>query len=91
MKKDSIYSISRFNVHRLSNRFLKWLTIFVGACATGAAGALYFKNKDKNKLDITKVTPQSPNGKDDDQKKWPPTMNISTIQSATVPPNLDNN
>lgn len=70
--------------------FLKWVTIAVGTCASGAAGALYFKNKDKNKLDITKVTPQSGKEKDDDQKKWPPTMNISTIQSATVPPNLDN-
>ena len=71
--------------------FMKWFTILVGACATGAAGALYYKNMDKNKLDITKVTPQSQDGQDDEQKKWPPTMNISTIQSATVPPNLDNN
>ncbi|XP_029047510.2 sensory neuron membrane protein 1-like [Osmia bicornis bicornis] len=71
--------------------FLKWLTIFVGACVTGAAGALYFKNKDKNKLNTIKLTPQFQYGKNDEQKKWPPTMNISTIRSVTVLPKLDNN
>ncbi|XP_076639657.1 sensory neuron membrane protein 1 [Colletes latitarsis] len=71
--------------------FLKWLTIVVGAGLSGGAAALHYKNREKNKLDITKVTPQSQSAKEDDQKKWPPQMNISTIQSAAVPPNLDAN
>ncbi|XP_076179676.1 sensory neuron membrane protein 1 [Ptiloglossa arizonensis] len=70
---------------------LKWLTSVAGAGLIGGAAALYFKNKDKNKLDITKVSPQSKNGKDNEEKKWPLEMNISTIQSAAVPPNLDRN
>ncbi|XP_017795434.1 PREDICTED: sensory neuron membrane protein 1-like [Habropoda laboriosa] len=71
--------------------FLKWLTILGGICVSGAAAAMIFKNRGKGSLDITKVTPQSQNGKDGEQKKWPNQMNISTIQSAAVPPNLDAN
>ena len=73
------------------NRFMKWLTIISGACVSGAAAAMFFKNKDKGSLDVTKVTPQSQNGKHEDEKKWPNQMTISTIQSAAVPPNLDAN
>lgn len=65
-----------------------------GAGLSAAAGYLHYKNRDKNSLDVTKVTPESRNGKDE-EKKWPPQqqMNISTIQtqSAAVPPNLDMN
>lgn len=75
----------------VSNRFMKWLTIISGACVSGAAAAMFFKNKDKGSLDVTKVTPQTPNGKNEDEKKWPNQMTISTIQSAAVPPNLDAN
>ncbi|XP_017757979.1 PREDICTED: sensory neuron membrane protein 1-like [Eufriesea mexicana] len=71
--------------------FLKWLTIISGICISAAAAAMFFKNKDKGSLDITKVTPHSQNGKGEEQKKWPNQMNISTIQSAAVPPNLDAN
>ncbi|CAK9823842.1 Sensory neuron membrane protein 1 [Anthophora retusa] len=71
--------------------FLKWLTIVTGTCVSGAAAAMFFKNRGKGSLDITKVQPQSQNGKDAEQKKWPTQMNISTIQSAAVPPNLDAN
>ncbi|XP_076247574.1 sensory neuron membrane protein 1 [Calliopsis andreniformis] len=71
--------------------FLKWVFMVAGACMGGAGAALHFKNKDKNSLDVTKVTPQSQNGKDSEEKKWPTQMNISTIQSAAVPPNLDSN
>lgn len=58
----------------------------------GFGGYLMYKNYDKNSLDVTKVTPQMQNGKDD-EKKWPPQVNVSTIQtqSAAVPPNLDMN
>ncbi|XP_012339100.2 LOW QUALITY PROTEIN: sensory neuron membrane protein 1-like [Apis florea] len=66
--------------------FMKWFTIISGTCISGAAAALFFKNKDKNKLDITKVTPQK-----GEEKKWPNQLTISTIQSAAVPPNLDAN
>lgn len=65
---------------------MKWFTIISGTCISGAAAALFFKNKDKNKLDITKVTPQK-----GEEKKWPNQLTISTIQSAAVPPNLDAN
>ncbi|XP_050598000.1 sensory neuron membrane protein 1 isoform X2 [Bombus affinis] len=71
--------------------FMKWLTIISGVCVSGAAAAMFFKNKDKGSLDVTKVTPQSQNGKHEDEKKWPNQMTISTIQSAAVPPNLDAN
>lgn len=53
----------------------------------GAAGFLYYKNRDSGKLDITKVTPKS--GQDNKtEKSWPPGMNISTIQ-ASVPSSID--
>ncbi|XP_015438364.1 PREDICTED: sensory neuron membrane protein 1-like [Dufourea novaeangliae] len=71
--------------------FLKYLMIVGGICVGGAGAALHYKNRDKNSLDVTKVTPQSQEGKDNEQKKWEPQMNISTIQSAAVPPNLDVN
>ncbi|XP_026669914.1 sensory neuron membrane protein 1 isoform X2 [Ceratina calcarata] len=71
--------------------FLKWLTIVGGTCSCIASGALIFLNKEKGKMDVTKVTPQSQSAKDDDQKKWPNQITISTIQSAAVPPNLDAN
>lgn len=68
------------------------MTIFGGMGMMGAGGYFMYKNTDKNSLDVTKVTPESRNGKDG-EKKWPTQMNISTIQtqSATVPPNLDVN
>ncbi|CAK9811125.1 Sensory neuron membrane protein 1 [Anthophora plagiata] len=71
--------------------FLKWLTIVTGTCVSGAAVGMFFKNRGKGSLDVTKVQPQLQNGKDAEQKKWPTQMNISTIQSAAVPPNLDAN
>ncbi|KAK9307568.1 hypothetical protein QLX08_002178 [Tetragonisca angustula] len=70
--------------------FMKWLTIISGTCVSGAAATMFFKNKDKGSMDVTKVTPQSQSGKDG-EKKWTNQMNISTIQSAAVPPNLDGN
>ncbi|XP_076384781.1 sensory neuron membrane protein 1 isoform X1 [Megalopta genalis] len=74
--------------------FMKYLMMVGGAGLGAAAGALHYKNRNKNSLDVTKVTPESRNGKDG-EKKWPPQqqMNISTIQtqSAAVPPNLDAN
>ncbi|CAD1478955.1 unnamed protein product [Heterotrigona itama] len=69
--------------------FLKWITIISGTCMSGAAVTMFFKNKDKGSMDVTKVTPQTQSGKDG-EKKWNQ-MNISTIQSAAVPPNLDEN
>lgn len=71
--------------------FLKWIFIVVGAALGGAGGYMHYKNQEKNSLDVTKVTPRSQSGKDGEQKKWPTQMNISTIQSAAVPPNLDPN
>lgn len=52
----------------------------------GAAGYLQYKSRDSGKLDVTKVTPKTADG---EEKKWPPGMNISTIQAASVPSNLD--
>ncbi|XP_076281251.1 sensory neuron membrane protein 1 isoform X2 [Lasioglossum baleicum] len=73
---------------------IKYVMMVGGAGLGAAAGYLHYKNRDKNSLDVTKVTPESRNGKDE-EKKWPPQqqMNISTIQtqSAAVPPNLDMN
>ncbi|XP_076661699.1 sensory neuron membrane protein 1 isoform X2 [Halictus rubicundus] len=73
---------------------LKYLMMAGGAGLGAAAGYFHYKNRDKNSMDVTKVTPESRNGKDE-EKKWPPQqqMNISTIhtQSAAVPPNLDAN
>ncbi|XP_076753044.1 sensory neuron membrane protein 1 [Xylocopa sonorina] len=70
---------------------LKWVTIVSGTCVSGAAAAMFFKNREKGSMDVTKVTPQSQSAKEDEQKKWPNQMTISTIQSAAVPPNLDGN
>lgn len=54
-----------------------------------AAGMRYKRKQAENKLDITKVMPQSDSRKDSsNEKKWQ-TMNISTIQAAAVPPSLD--
>jgi len=57
----------------------------------GAAGFLYYKNRDSGKLEITKVTPKvtTANG-EKSEKSWPPGMNISTISQA-VPSSLDRN
>jgi hypothetical protein len=52
-----------------------------------AAGVLHYKNRDSDKLDITKITPKTASN---ENKNWPPGMNISTIQTAAVP-NLDRN
>ncbi|XP_053979000.1 sensory neuron membrane protein 1-like isoform X1 [Hylaeus volcanicus] len=67
---------------------LKYITIFVGMGMGGGAAAMMYKNKDTNK-EVTKVTPQSQNGTNGEQKKWPPQINVSTIQSAAVPASLD--
>lgn len=57
----------------------------------GAAGFLKYKNRDTGKLDITKVIPKTASGEEKLEKSWPPGMNISTIQAASVPSNLDRN
>ncbi|XP_066583077.1 sensory neuron membrane protein 1-like isoform X2 [Prorops nasuta] len=70
---------------------MKWLNVLGGLGMCGASGYLYYKNRGKeSKLDITKVSPQNSNriGSGGEEKKWQQ-MNISTIQAATVPPNLD--
>lgn len=57
-----------------------------------AAGVLHYKSRDSGKLEITKVTPKGSSKEDGKaDKSWPPSMNISTIQAATVPPSLDRN
>ncbi|XP_054015227.1 sensory neuron membrane protein 1-like [Hylaeus anthracinus] len=84
-------------VSKLSTVFLvknivgivKWITIVLGAGVSVGAGALYFKNREKNKLEITKVAPQLQDNKNGEEKKWPSKMIISTVQSASVPPSLD--
>ncbi|XP_018359576.1 PREDICTED: sensory neuron membrane protein 1-like isoform X1 [Trachymyrmex cornetzi] len=70
--------------------FLKWLLILGGIGLGGAAGFFYYKNRDSGKLDITKVTPKT-SGDNKPEKSWPPGMNISTIQAASVPSSLDRN
>lgn len=71
--------------------FLKWLMILGGIGMGAAAGVLYYKNRENTgKLEVTKVTPKNDNTSKT-EKSWPPTMNISTIQAASVPPNLDKN
>ncbi|XP_031830913.2 sensory neuron membrane protein 1 isoform X2 [Nomia melanderi] len=73
-------------------KVLKYITIFGGIITMGMGGFMMYKEKDKNSMDVTKVTPEMRNGKDD-EKKWPTQVNVSTIQtqSAAVPPNLDMN
>ncbi|KAH0954151.1 hypothetical protein HN011_012146 [Eciton burchellii] len=67
--------------------FLKWLMVLGGIGMEIAAGVLHYKNRDSDKLDITKITPKTASN---ENKNWPPGMNISTIQTAAVP-NLDRN
>lgn len=71
---------------------VKWLMVLGGMGLGGTAAGLHYKRKQsENKLDITKVTPQNESRKSTgNEKKWQ-TMNISTIQAAAVPPNLDRN
>ncbi|KAG7196985.1 hypothetical protein KM043_012382 [Ampulex compressa] len=66
----------------------KWLMVLGGLGRAGAAAGLHFKRtQSSNKLDITKVMPSSGSMKETGQeKKWPPTMNISTIQNTAGPP-----
>ncbi|XP_011149856.2 sensory neuron membrane protein 1 isoform X2 [Harpegnathos saltator] len=74
--------------------FIKWLMILGGIGMGGAAGILYYKNRDSGKLEVTKVTPKSGSSTDSkmkDKSAWPPGMNISTIQAASVPSSLDRN
>lgn len=74
--------------------FLKWLMVLGGIGMCGAAGVLHYKNRDNSgKLDVTKITPKSASRSDSKtkEKSWPPTMNISTIQAASVPSTLDRN
>ncbi|XP_014467437.1 PREDICTED: sensory neuron membrane protein 1-like isoform X2 [Dinoponera quadriceps] len=72
--------------------FIKWLSVLGGIGMGCAAGALYYKNRDTGKLEITKVTPKLDSRADSKmEKNWPPGMNISTIQAASVPPSLDRN
>ncbi|XP_018396924.1 PREDICTED: sensory neuron membrane protein 1-like [Cyphomyrmex costatus] len=71
--------------------FLKWLLILGGIGLGGGTGYLYYKNRDSGKLDITKVTPKTSGDDNKKEKSWPPGMNISTIQAASVPSSLDRN
>lgn len=71
--------------------FLKWIMMLGGIGMGGAAGFLHYKNRDSGKLDISKVTPKASNGPEKPEKSWPPGMNISTIQAASVPSSLDRN
>ncbi|XP_011635608.1 sensory neuron membrane protein 1-like isoform X1 [Pogonomyrmex barbatus] len=72
--------------------FLKWLMVLGGIGMGGAAGYMYYKNRDSGNLDITKVTPKTASREDSkNEKSWPPGMNISTIQAASVPSSLDRN
>lgn len=72
--------------------FMKWLML-LGALGMGlAAGVLHYKNRVSDSIDITKITPKTASNEDSKiDKNWPPGMNISTIQAAAVPPNLDRN
>lgn len=57
-----------------------------------AASALHFKKGGSGKLDISKIIPKSDTKEADSktkEKSWPPSMTVSTIQTAAVPPNLD--
>ncbi|XP_012225459.1 sensory neuron membrane protein 1-like isoform X1 [Linepithema humile] len=72
--------------------FLKWLMVLGGLGMSVAAGVLHYKSRDSGKLDITKVTPKGSSKEDGKaDKSWPPSMNISTIQAASVPSSLDRN
>ncbi|KAL2716851.1 sensory neuron membrane protein 1-like [Vespula squamosa] len=70
--------------------FIKWLMVLGGMGLGGTAAGMHYKRKQtENKLDITKVTPQSDSRKDSSNEKKLQTLNISTIQAAAVPPSLD--
>lgn len=70
---------------------MKWLMILGGIGLSVASGALYYMNRETDKLNITKIIPK----KDlkvyamPRDKNWPHNINISTIQAAMVPSNLD--
>ncbi|XP_072748125.1 sensory neuron membrane protein 1-like isoform X2 [Anoplolepis gracilipes] len=66
--------------------FLKWVMVVGGIGMCIASAGLYFKNRENNdRIDITKVTPKDNNT----EKSWESKINISTIQAASVPANLD--
>lgn len=65
--------------------------VFGGIGMGIATGVLYYKNRDTDKLEITKITPKTASVENKTDKDWPPGMNISTIQAAAVPPHLDRN
>ena len=55
---------------------------------TGGAGFLYYRDSQKaNKLEITKVVKNGSKPGSTEKKISP--INVSTLQQAQVPPNLD--
>lgn len=69
-------------------RYMKWTMVVLGLGLGGAAGGLFYKAQQASqKLNITKIMPKTIQNTNDGEKTWP--VNVSTIQSAVVPPNLD--
>lgn len=64
-----------------------------GIGMVAGSGVMYYKNRDSDQLDVTKVTPKGESRSDSKtkEKPWPPAMHISTIQAASVPSTLDRN
>nr|UEN71286.1 sensory neuron membrane protein 1 [Gregopimpla kuwanae] len=70
---------------------MKWSMMVMGMGLGGAGAGLQYKRRQgAQKLEITKVSPQSESRTDSgQQKKWP--LNVQALQAAQVPPNLDRN
>ncbi|KAK0097725.1 hypothetical protein PV326_014253 [Microctonus aethiopoides] len=68
--------------------YMKWTMVVLGLGLGGAAGGLFYKaQQGSQKLNITKIMPKTIKNTNDGEKTWP--VNVSTIQGAAVPPNLD--
>nr|AWS20447.1 sensory neuron membrane protein 1 [Aphidius gifuensis] len=64
---------------------LKWTMTLLGIGLIGGAGGLYYKDSQASqKLEITKI---SPNSLTNGNKNWP--LDVNGLQSNTVPPALD--
>ena len=67
---------------------MKWIMTITGLLMTGGAGFLYYRDSQKaNKLEITKVVKNGSKPGSTEKKISP--INVSTLQQAQVPPNLD--
>lgn len=67
---------------------MKWLMVVGGLGMCGGAGFMFYQASQKSKkLEITKVVTNGTKPSSTEKKISP--INVSTLQAAQVPPNLD--